>query len=402
MTSPLDGVHVLDASEFGFVPGAAAVLGDWGADVVKVERPGGDPLRAHDRMGMVRGLPDFSVLIEHFNRNKRGVVLDITRPEGRRVLDRLLEWSDVFVTNFLPRTLRKLRITPEEIRRDHPRVIYVRGTGQGSRGPDVDRPGFDGITWWGRGSIAYMLSPPGAFARMRPALGDGPTGMMLAGGVAAALFQRERTGQGAVVETSLLHGAMWTLAPDLTSTAAVGQEPPMEPPPTAIGPFMGAYLTKDGRWVQLTMPDVRWWEPACRALGLQELLTDPRFKDGEGRGRHRDHLRRVVSAAVAERNLNELEASLSLEGCPFARIASLIELLADEQVAANGFLSKHPVHESAHIVTSPVQFNREPITIRRGAPRIGEHTKEVLNEIGLSDDEIEQLLTGEICEQSPS
>ncbi|HZQ84806.1 MAG TPA: CoA transferase [Acidimicrobiales bacterium] len=392
MGAPLAGVHVLDMSEFGFVPSAAAVLGDWGADVVKVERPGGDPLRAHDRMGMVRGTPDFSVLIEHFNRNKRGVVLDVNMSEGRAALDRLLAWADVFITNFLPKTLRKLALTADEVQARFPRLVYVRGTGQGSRGPDAERPGFDGNSWWARGGVAQVLSPPGAFARMRPALGDGPTGMMLAGGVAAALFERERTGRGTVVEASLLHGAMWTLAPDLTSTAVVGEEPSFAPPTTQLGPLIGAYLTGDQRWLQLTMPDERWWGPACRALGLAELVDDPRYRDSDARAARTDELRARFGAVIGGRPLVELEAALQREGCSFARFASLTDVLADPQVEANGYTQPHPRHAAARVVTSPVQFGGEPATIRVGAPGVGAHTAEVLAEAGLDRGEIDALL----------
>ncbi len=325
MPGPLDGVHVLDVSEFGFVPTVAAVLGDWGADVVKVERPGGDPLRSHT---MVDGTAEFNVLIEHFNRNKRGIVLDIGRLEGRTVFDRLLSWADVLVTNFLPRTIEKLNLTPEAIHAVNPKVVYVHGTGQGSKGPDRELPGFDGVTWWARGAIAYSLSPPGTFARMRPALGDGPTGMMLAGGVAAALYQREKTGYGTVVESSLLQGAMWTLAPDLTTTSLLGREPSMATP-SSVGPLLGAYLTKDQRWLNLTMPDFRWWKPACRALGLDALLTDDRYLSVEGIRDHAQQLRVLFEEAISSRPFRKYAnpsspMSASSARSPHSRIFSVM------------------------------------------------------------------------------
>jgi crotonobetainyl-CoA:carnitine CoA-transferase CaiB-like acyl-CoA transferase len=395
MPEPLDGVHVLDVSEFGFVPTAAAVLGDWGADVVKVERPGGDPLRSHT---MVDGTAEFNVLIEHFNRNKRGIVLDIGRLEGRTVFDRLLSWADVLVTNFLPRTIEKLNLTPEAIHAVNPRVVYVRGTGQGSKGPDRELPGFDGVTWWARGAIAHSLSPPGVFARMRPALGDGPTGMMLAGGVAAALYQREKTGHGTVVESSLLQGAMWTLAPDLTTTSLLGREP-SRATPSSVGPLLGAYVTKDQRWLNLTMPDFRWWKPACRALGLEALLADARYTTVEGIRDHAQQLRVLFEEAISSRPLSELCESLLANECVFGKVATIEDLLGDAQVEANGFMPQHPVHASAKVVASPVQFGQEPISIRRGAPRVGEHTTEFLSEVGLSQEDIKQLLASGIAGQ---
>ncbi len=398
MQLPLAGVHVLDVSEFGFVPTAAAVLADWGADVVKVEKPSGDPLRGHR---MVPGTDDFQVLIEHFNRNKRGIVLDLSKPAGRAALERLLDWADVFITNFLLRTLKKLALTPEHVHEHHPRVIFVRGTGQGSKGPDVDVPGFDGATWWARGGVGLALSPSQGFARMRPALGDGPTGTMLAGGVAAALYQRDRTGEGTLVETSLLQGAMWTLAPDLTSTAVRGEEPPSELPASAVGPLLGVYATADDHWLQLTMPDVRWWEPACRALGVDHLCSDPRYQESN-RARHRDELRKHFEEAIRSQPLADVEARLSAEGCVFAHYASLSEVLGDPQVAANGFMAPHPTHATGQLVPSPVQFGGEPVEMRRGAPRVGEHTTAVLGEAGFSAEEIDQLLRTGVSVQAGS
>jgi crotonobetainyl-CoA:carnitine CoA-transferase CaiB-like acyl-CoA transferase len=395
---PLAGVHVLDVSEFGFVPSAAAVLGDWGADVVKVEKPSGDPLRSH---GMVPGTDDFHVLIEHFNRNKRGIVLDLSVPAGRATLDRLLGWADVLITNFLPKTLAKLQLAPEQVREQHPDLIYVRGTGQGSRGPDADVPGFDGATWWARGGVGLAVSGPDGFAQMRAALGDGPTGAMLAGGVAAALYERERTGRGTIVETSLLQGAMWTLAPDLTSTALVGELPAVDLSSTEIGPLLGVYATADGSWLQLTMPQSRWWDQACRALGLDDVLDDPRYAEAT-RAEHVHELADRFAEAIRSRPVAEVVASLHAEGCVFARFASFADVIADPQVEANGFLPRHPTHPTGRVVASPVQFGGEPVAIRRGAPALGQHSEEVLADAGFTQAEIDELLGAGVVVQSPS
>jgi crotonobetainyl-CoA:carnitine CoA-transferase CaiB-like acyl-CoA transferase len=397
VSQPLAGVHVLDVSEFGFVPSAAAVLGDWGADVVKVEKPSGDPLRGHS---MVPGTAEFHVLIEHFNRNKRGMVLDLSRPAGRDALDRLLEWADVLITNFLPRTMAKLDLTPERVHEKHPGIIFVRGTGQGSRGPDVDLPGFDGSTWWARGGMGHALSGPDSFARMRSALGDGPTGAMLAGGVAAALYERERTGRGTTVETSLLQGAMWSLAPDLTSTALCDEEPMMDLSGTVIGPLIGIYATDDGRWLQLTMPEPRWWQAACRALELDELLDDPRY--AEATAEHALYLRERFAEAIRSRPYAEIEARLRHEGCVFARFATFADVVADAQVEANGFMPSHPTHPTERLVASPVQFAGEPVVIRLPAPRLGQHTIEVLAGAGFSGAEIDELLDNGVAVQAGS
>src|SRR6185437_8248157 len=180
----LDGVRVVEVAEHGFVPSAAAVLAEWGADVVKVERPSGDPLRAIQGMGLVADTGDFNFLFEQFNRNKRGVSIDLRTDDGRATLDRLLEWADVFITNFLPSARTKLRIQPEDVWAVNPRLVYARGHGQGQRGPDADQGGFDAVSYWSRGGIGHMLTPPdGPFIMQRGAMGDAPSGALLAGGV---------------------------------------------------------------------------------------------------------------------------------------------------------------------------------------------------------------------------
>ncbi|MDQ1533754.1 MAG: hypothetical protein QOF28_1515, partial [Actinomycetota bacterium] len=222
----MDGIKVVEVAEHGFVPSAAAILADWGADVVKVERATGDPLRHIMGAGLVADTGDFNFLFEQFNRNKRGVSIDLRSTDGRAALDRLLEWADVFITNFLPTARTNLRIQPEDVWAVNPRLVYARGHGQGQRGPDADQGGFDAVSYWSRGGIGHMLTPPGGpFIMQRGAMGDAPSGAFLAGGVGTALFQRERTGKGVLVVVALLGSAVWTLAVDLVPTSILERDP---------------------------------------------------------------------------------------------------------------------------------------------------------------------------------
>src|SRR5215813_11366915 len=196
----LDGVKVLEVAEQGFVPSAAAILADWGADVVKVERPTGDPLRHYAKLGVVPDVEGFNILFEQFNRNKRSVAIDLRHDDGRAVLDRLTAWADVFITNFLPSARTKLRLGVEDVRAVNPNCIYAIGTGQGLDGPDAELGGFDAVSFWARGGLGHILTQPGApLVLPRGALGDAPSGAYLAGGISAALVQRERTGEASVV-----------------------------------------------------------------------------------------------------------------------------------------------------------------------------------------------------------
>ncbi|MBM3691976.1 MAG: CoA transferase [Actinobacteria bacterium] len=390
----LEGIKVVELAEHGFVPSCAAVLGDWGADVVKIERPTGDPLRAIMGAGFVADTGDYNFLWELYNRNKRGIVLDLRVAAGRTAFDRLVTDADVFITNFLPSARAKLRTNPEDLWAVNPRLVYAKGHGQGQQGPDADEGGFDSVSYWGRGGLGHILTPEeGPMVMQRGAMGDAPSGAMLAGGIAAALFHRERTGQGMVVDVSLLNFAVWQLGVDLTATTVLRRDPDkMGAGTVRSNPLVGAYKTAEGRWLMLGMiDDPRHWAPACRAFGFPELIDDPRFVDTAARAAHAAELQARVSEAIATRTLAELRDRLGAEDTIFSALASPLEVIDDPQVVANGYLAPHPGHPSARLACAPMQFDDAQVSVRRGAPRLGEHTDEVLAEIGLSPDEIAAL-----------
>ena len=228
MSLPLEGINVVDFSEHGFVPSGAAALADWGADVVKIERLEGDPMRSVIRNGLSPAAEGVDYLFEMANRNKRGIALDVTTPAGRAVFERLVRWADVYITNQLPRVRRKLRTEPDDLFALNSKLVFAKGHGQGQRGADAEAGGFDSVSFWSRGGVGHMLTDPDAdkLVMQRPALGDVPSGMFLAGGVCAGLVHTLRTGKGCVVDTSLLNSAMWTLGPDMAYSSITGHEMP--------------------------------------------------------------------------------------------------------------------------------------------------------------------------------
>jgi crotonobetainyl-CoA:carnitine CoA-transferase CaiB-like acyl-CoA transferase len=390
----LDGVKVVEVAEHGFVPAAAAILAEWGADVVKVERPTGDPLRGIQAMGLVADTGAFNFLFEQFNRNKRGVALDLRSERGRAELDRLLGSADVFITNFLPSARAKLRLDAEDVWKVNPRVVCAIGSGQGLQGPDAELGGFDAVSFWARGGIGHMLTPKGGpLVQPRGAMGDAPSGAYLAGGIAAALFQRERTGKATVVDVSLLGAAVWTLSVDLVPTSILGVDPaPHTPGRSLASVLVGTYRTSDGRWLSLNMLDPeRHWAPTCRALGLDHLLERGDLATAAQRAEHNEELFPTFTETIASMNLADLKARLSAQDTIFSAMASPIEVLDDPQVHANGYMPAHPDHERARLTSSPVQFDGHGLEIRRGAPRVGEHTDEVLLEAGYDRTEIDDL-----------
>src|SRR5215831_12631056 len=218
MASMLGGVRVVEVADWGFVPSAGTALSDWGAEVVKVEHPRhGDPIRGLITGGVIPGASGRNFIVEQIGRNKRSVGIDLGADDGRALLCRLVERADVFLTNYLPDARERLRITYDDLRPVNPRLVYAKGHGQGARGPDARRGGYDGVSFWARGGVADRLSAPGQYVGQRPAFGDFIGGMCLAGGVAAALFRRERSGQGIELDVSLLGVAMWVLSPDIVA-----------------------------------------------------------------------------------------------------------------------------------------------------------------------------------------
>jgi len=389
MEQVLAGVRVVEVAQWWFVPAAGAVLADWGADVLKVEHPlHGDPQRALMTSGLIPNTGGVNFMVEQPNRGKRSIGIDLNKPEGLAVLHRLLPTADVFVTNFLPAARRRLKIELEDIRAVNPKIIYVRGHGQGARGPDMEKGGYDAASFWCRGGICSALTPAGAAAPVmqRAAFGDSTGGLALAGGIAAALFRRERTGAPSVVDISLLGTAMWLLAPDIIATKLLSGPMPQFSRADAPNPIVNSYKTKDGRWLFLNMlqPD-RFWPDLCRRIGRPDLIDDERFKDGMSRFMNRVECVQILDAVFAAQTLDEWRAALADSEGVWAPMQTAIELHDDPQASANGYLL--PVEgangTSFTLVANPLQFDETAPTLRP-APDLGQHTEEILLGLGLS------------------
>jgi len=396
MPGPLEGVRVVEVAQWWFVPAAGAILADWGAEVIKVEHPvAGDPQRGLVTSGLVPNTGGVNFMVEQSNRGKQSIGIDIAKPDGLDLLHRLVEKADVFLTNFLPAARRRLRIDLEDIRRVNPRIVYVRGHGQGARGPDAEKGGYDAASFWCRGGIAQALTPGGAPAPImqRAAFGDSIGAMTIAGGIAAGLLQRERTGEPAVVDISLLGTAMWVLAPDIVATKLMGTDMPSFDRTSAPNPIVNSYRTKDGRWLFLNMlqPD-RFWADLCRHLDRPDLIGDARFADGMARFQNREACVRELDAVFASRSLDEWRARLAdVEGV-WAPMQSAREIASDPQALVNGYLPELETAEGKRftLVASPVMFEETPAALRR-APEMGEHTEEILLGLGLDWEAIGKL-----------
>jgi crotonobetainyl-CoA:carnitine CoA-transferase CaiB-like acyl-CoA transferase len=383
------------------------VLADWGAEVIKVEHAvTGDAQRGITIGAGGAAAGSFQPLMEHPNRGKRSIGLALEVPSGRDVLLELVRDADVFLTNFLPSARQRLRIDVDDIRAVNPSIVYVRGSGHGQRGDEAERPGYDGSTFWSRMGCAWGATPPD-MARLvgQPAgaFGDSIGGAMMAGGVAAALFDRQRTGEGSVVDVSLMAVGAWAMGLSLGNAMLTGEVAPPAPttglPHQPFNPLIGSYRTADDRFVTLMLLQPgRYFEDLCRHLGLEELLGDERFAEAAGIMANAVELGARIAEVVMTRTLAEWTERLrTLEG-PWSPAASPTEIVADPQLEANGCLL--PIVDADGIprklIANPVQFDETPPTVARG-PQFAEHTDDILRELGRSDDEIIQLKIDGAC-----
>ncbi len=390
----LDGVRVVEVADWGFVPSAATVLGDWGADVIKVEHPKlGDPLRGLITAGLLPGASGRNFLVEQVGRNKRNLGVDLATAPGREILTQLVQEADVFITNFLPDARTRLRITYDDLRTINPRLVYAKGHGQGARGPDARRGGYDGVSFWARGGIADRLSAPGQpHVSQRPAFGDFIGGVCLAGGVAAALFQRERTGVGAEVDVSLLGTAMWVLSPDIVAALMYGHMMPSsgELKPIA-NPLVGTYYCQDGKPLVLMMlQGERFWPHFADTVGRHDLLE--RYATAEARQQHREELAAELRAHFATQPRAAWERLLRASDCIWGPLQTPLDLANDPQVEANGYLLDSPSPEgTVRVCANPVQFDGTPPTVRLPAQDTGAQTEEILLALGYGWEDIARL-----------
>ncbi|HJQ85668.1 MAG TPA: CoA transferase [Candidatus Binatia bacterium] len=391
MNTVLSGVRVVEVADWGFVPSAGAALGDWGADVVKVEHPRhGDPIRGLITGGVIPGASGRNFIVEQIGRHKRSVGLDIGTDDGRALLYRLVERADVFLTNFLPDARERLRITYEDLRRVNPRLVYAKGHGQGAKGPDARRGGYDAVSFWARGGIADRLSsfgqPP---VQQRPAFGDFIGGMCVAGGVAGGLFHRERTGEGIEIDVSLLGVAMWVLSPDIVAALMYGfMLPSAGEMRMTPNPLVGNYVCADGKILVLMMlQSERFWPHFAETIGRADLLQ--RWSTPEARQEARQEMADELARHFATRPRAEWADILRRSECIWGPLQNPLEVADDPQVQANGYLLDAPSPEgTVRVCANPVQFGGEPPTVARGAQDAGAQTEEVLLELGCSWEDI--------------
>jgi crotonobetainyl-CoA:carnitine CoA-transferase CaiB-like acyl-CoA transferase len=390
-----DGIRVVELAQWVFVPVAGALLADWGADVVRVDRLDGDPYRGLATQGIGSDSGGINLSVALANRGKRSVALDLRSDDGQRVLHQLLANADVFLTSFRPDALGRLGLDADALRERYPTLVYARGNGYGVRGPDAGMAGYDASAYWARGGIAHVLTPADRDYPISPrgAMGDRNGGMALAFGIAAALLKRSRTGVGSVVDVSLLATAMWTASSDLLSALQGGEPRAVGGRGPIVNPLIGTFSTSDARHIQLVfLESDRYWGPLCDVIERRDLRDDPRFVDHHARDANRIACVAALDEVFASRTYEEWKQLLRQLDAPWSPVQSIEELLSDPQVLANDYIGEVVVEGGLtyRLPTVPVQFDERPPALRP-APEHGEHTEAILLELGYEWEDIIRL-----------
>ncbi len=393
---PLEGIRVVEMAVWVAAPAAGGLMADWGADVVKIESPAGDPMRDVGKVVVGLDLPS-SPPFTLDDRGKRSVVLDVRQEEGRSLARKLIQEADVFLTNYRAEALQRLGLDYASLSTENPRLIYAHITGHGQDGPDRDRAAYDIGVFWARTGIAHLLATAG-FDEPVPSrfgFGDHIAATHALAGVAAALLHREKTGRGQLVDACLLRSGIYTVGADICSQLELGFTPSAGPRTQSIVPTVNLYRAGDGRWIQLIgLEAERHWPKLLEALELTDLMDDARFVSAAARRENAPALMAILDEEFAKRPFAEWAERFDKVDVWWSPVQTPEEVVRDPQaLACQAFVDvPGPGGEgTVRTVSSPVRFSHADTTPRAGIPKLGEHTEEVLGEAGLSEGEIREL-----------
>ncbi|MBI2826692.1 MAG: CoA transferase [Planctomycetia bacterium] len=392
----LSGIRVVEVASYIFGPAAATVMSDFGADVIKVEPPGvGDAYRLlSQNPPMPSGEMNYCWILE--GRNKRSVSVNLKQSAGRDIVVKLVEKADVFVTNYQHSLLDVLKLRYEDLRPLNPRLIYAQATGYGDRGDDVEKPGYDMTAYWARSGLMDGLSnADGDPCLSLAGMGDHPSAMTLFSGIMLALYQRDRTGQGTRVTSSLMANGVWTNS-CMIQAALCGSDPYRKRTRmTAINPLVNHYITRDGkRFIVCSLDTKKHWPRFCHALGLPALIDDPRFATPPARAANAEELSRIVDRAMVTKDMAEWKRILDEHDLIFGPVPKIEELPDDPQIAAGDMFVEfdHPKHGRLRTINSPIFLAGAKKRRPMAAPSVGQHTVEVLASLGYGEAQIAELL----------
>lgn len=397
MSAPLEDITVVEIDNYMAAPSAAAILADMGARVIKVEPPGGDPMRGIGRPAKVEGpLEGYDFSFDVDNRGKLSVAVDLNTDAGVATVHRLIEHAQIFLCNLLPQRQERFGLDAATLKKINPRIVHATLTGYGSGGPDAKRPGYDVTAFFGRSGIydAMRDGDDGEVPNARPAQGDHTAGLALVGAILAALRLAERTGEAQAVETSLFESAIWTQATDFGVTAVDRAPVRRRSRHHMLTPAGNRYPCGDGKWIVLNHLGPDAFEKLCKALDMEHWLTDERFIDARSRYRNMVTLVSEIDDILSQKSRDEWGEIFDELGFIWGPVLTLDEVAVDPQAEAIDMFPeiRHPQRGPYRSVRVPMRFHDADVAPRGPAPEVGEHTRQVLSEAGFSAGEIDALL----------
>jgi len=394
MAFALEGIKVVDLSQVAAAPMAARHLADFGADVIHVENPGrGDSWRAIGRgiTGGIQSKVDFRW--ENFNRNKKAMTLNLTQERGQEVMYKLVESSDVFLTNMRPFQLEEWKIDYDTLSRLNPKIVYGHLAGYGKEGPDKDLPSTETTAFYARGGVAQISKEPEGYPLKPPLASEDNVGALaLALGIMIALYAREKTGIGQEVDVSLFQTAIYAISNDIAGTLVTGEEQQLTPRIEEKLAPANFWKTKDGRWIRTVVSD-NYYPNFCRAIGRTDLIDDPRFKAFDARRQNQAIMFDIIEEIFGSKTLDEWRVLLDQEGVNWGLVQTLPEVCADPMARANNMFVpfEHPTYGKMEVVANPITLTKTPASVRSAAPEFSQNTEEILLELGYTWEDIIQF-----------
>lgn len=398
MPNGLEGIKGVEVGGVAAMPLAGMIMSSWGAEIIHVEPTGRGDMQRHfveNRLNRSDKFSPFNFLWEHADRNKKSIAIDMGTPAGQAILHKLLSSADVFLNNLRPYELEKFNLTYEVLSAINPGIICANLTGYGPKGPMRNSGGYDSVAFWARTGVMHLLREEEAAPPVsRPAYGDSTTAIHLLAGIMAALYIREKTGQGQEVSVSLFNSGIWSLGFDFSNCLATGEDPELPQRRNVINPIRNNYPTRDNRWIMLGMTNSQpYWPAFCQAVGLEQLEKDTRFGDSQARTKNAEELVDIIEKVFRSKTYSEWREILSPTKLIWAPVMTPLEVTREEQALANDVFVDfdHPRHGPVRLINNPIKLSKTPLSETSRAPDLGEHTDQILGDLGYSGEEIADL-----------